>query len=145
MRAVKLSITLAGVIAAVAAVNAGDVFEMKCQSKTCGYTSRVTFGGGMAFEQLTGYCLKCKKFVYLQWTREGSPALDPAAKKVLPPKPLGEVWDAQSGRALTIYACPECNGPFAAIKNRSDDLKHCPACGKSDFAVDDTKPRIVFD
>ena len=139
------TILLSSAFIAIAAVAyAGDGFSMKCQSKACGYESEVTLGGGMAFEQLTGYCRKCKKFVYLQWTREGSPVLDPTAKKVPPPKPLGEVWDAQNGKVHTIHACPHCNGPFAEIKN-AGDLKHCPACGKPDFAVDDTKPRMAID
>lgn len=144
MRVVTASITLVSIIAIATVVYAGDGFSMKCQSKTCGYESEVTFGSGMAFEQLTGYCRKCKKFVYLQWTRAGSPALDPNAKIVPPPKVLGEIWDAQTGNVLNIYACPNCNGPFAELKTK-DALKHCPACGKPDFAVDDTKARIAID
>lgn len=144
MRAVTASITLVSIIAIAAVVYAGDGFSMKCQSKPCGYESEVAFGGGMAFEQLTGYCRKCKKFIYLAWTSEGSPALDPKAKIVPQPKALGEIWDAQTGKILTIYACPHCHGPFAEIKTK-DDLKHCPACGKPDFAVDDTKPRTAID
>lgn len=144
MRAVTASITGGAIIAIALVVYAGGGFSMKCQSSTCGYESQVRLGGGMAFEQLTGYCRKCKKFVYLQWTREGSPVLDPAAKKVPPPKPLGEVWDAQNGKVLAIYACPDCNGPFAEIKSK-DELKHCPSCGKPDFAEDDTKPSMAID
>lgn len=98
----------------------------------------------MAYEQLTGYCLKCKKFVYHQWTREGSPVVDPKAKKVPAPKPLGEVWDASTGKVITIYACPHCSGPFAQIKTKAE-LKHCPACNKPGFAVDETKPRMAID
>jgi hypothetical protein len=82
MRAVTALITGGAIIAIAVVVYAGGGFSMKCQSSTCGYESQVRLGGGMAFEQLTGYCRKCKKFVYLQWTREGSPVLDPAAKKV---------------------------------------------------------------
>ena len=144
MRAVTTSITLVSVIAIAAVVYAGEGLSMKCRAKTCGYESEVTFGGGMAFEQLTGYCRNCRKFVYLSWTREGSPVLDPKAEKVPHPKPLGEVWDALAGRAITIYVCPHCKGPFAEIKSR-DDLKHCPACGKLDFAADDSKPRMAVD
>jgi len=144
MRAVTASSTLLALIAVATVVFAGDRFSMKCQSKTCGFESQVTFGGGMAFQQLTGYCQACKKFVYLQWTREGSPVVDPKAEKVQPPKPLGKVLDVRTGLTLAIYACPHCKGPFAEIKTR-EDLKHCPVCIKPEFAVDKTKPRLASD
>ncbi len=144
MRSVTASIILVAIIAIAAVVYAGSGFSMKCQSKTCGHESEVTFGGGMAFEQLTGYCQKCKKFVHLHWTREGSPVVNPKDKKVPAPSPLGEVWDAGTGRIITIYACPHCTGPFAHIKTK-DELKHCPACNKRSFEVDETKPRLAID
>jgi Zn finger protein HypA/HybF involved in hydrogenase expression len=135
---------MVSILAIAAVVYAGEGFSMKCKSKTCGYETEVTFGGGMAYGQLTGYCVKCKKFVTLNWTLEGSPALDPAAKKIPQPKPLGTVRDSQTGKTLTIYACPHCAGPFAEIKSK-DDLKHCPSCNKPEFAVDETKPRLAID
>lgn len=144
MRSVTASILWVAIIAIAAVGYAGDGFSMKCQSKTCGYESEVTFGGGMAFEQLTGYCQTCKQFVYLTWTREGSPVVNPEAKKVPAPKPIGEVWDASTGRVLTIYACPHCTGPFAQIKTKNE-LKHCPICNNPGFEVDATKPRLAID
>jgi hypothetical protein len=144
MRTVTASVILVSIIAVSVVVYAGEVFSMKCEAKTCGKESGVTFGGGMAYKQLTGYCRKCKKFVYLHWTREGSPVLDPKAKKVPAPKPLGEVWDASTGKVITIYACTHCSGPFAQIKTK-DELKHCPACNKPSFGVDETKPKIAID
>lgn len=143
MRAAKLSITL-GIAVIAAAVYAGTHYHMKCRAKSCGYASEVTFGGGMAFEQLTGYCLPCRKFVYLHWTREGSPLVDPKAERIPPPKPLGEVWDARTGKTLTLHACPHCKGPFAEIKGMND-LRHCPACNQPDFKVDESKPLIAID
>ena len=140
-----------------AAVYAGTGFFMKCQAepakdpatgktaKPCGYESRVTFGGGMFFNQTCGYCRACKKFVYINWTRDNIPQEMKARIKVKPrPKPLGEVWDARTGNVLTIHACPTCKGPFMAIKNR-DELKHCPACNGPQFVVDQSKPRIAID
>jgi hypothetical protein len=144
MRALTKVITLGSILTIAAVVYAAEGFSMKCKSKACGYESTVTFGGGMAFGQLTGYCVKCKKFVSLNWTLEGSPALDPKAKKIPQPKPLGEVWDSQSGRKLAIFACPHCSGPFAEIKSK-DELKHCPSCNKPEFGADDTKPIIAID
>jgi uncharacterized protein YbaR (Trm112 family) len=144
MRAVTKVITFGSILAIAAVVYAGEGFSMKCKAKTCGYETTVTFGGGMAFSQLTGYCVKCKKFVSLQWTLEGSPLLDPNAKKIPQPKPLGEIWDSQSGRKLTIFACPHCTGPFAEIK-KQEELKHCPSCNKPEFGIDETKPMMAID
>lgn len=137
-------VALAGIVAAIAVVYAGEGLSMKCKVKNCGYQTELTFGGGMTTEQLTGYCKKCKKFVSLQWTREGSPTVDPKAAIIAPPKALGEIWDAQTGKVLKIYTCPHCTGPFAEIKNK-DELKHCPACYTPGFAEDDSKPRMAID
>lgn len=144
MRAVKVFITLVSMIAVSAVVYAGEGYGMKCQSQTCGYESEVKFGGGMAYGEITGYCMKCRRFVYLTWTLVDSPSLDPKAKIVPAPEPLGEVWDASTGKVITIYACKHCSGPFAMIKTEAE-LKYCPACNKPGFAVDDTKLRISYD
>ncbi|MDT8390457.1 MAG: hypothetical protein RRC34_08125 [Lentisphaeria bacterium] len=132
---------------------AGDGYPMKCMDgkdadgkpvKGCGYEEMVIFGGGMMFERVMGYCPTCEKFVGVTWTREGSPLLNPEAKVTPPPKPLGKIWDAKTGRKLTIYACPHCQGPFAEIKNVKE-LTHCPKCGGAHFTVDKTKPREAID
>jgi len=153
-------IALATCILSAAAVHAGTELFMKCQAKSgtigairevlrpCGYGKRVAFGGGVMFEQITGYCRRCKKFVYLTWTREN---LSPKAiehlgiDNVTPaPKPLGEVWDARTGKVLTIHACPDCKGPFLEITG-PNELKHCPACNKPHFGVDKSEPVMCFD
>ena len=144
MRAVKAVMMGVSIAAIAVVVYAGDGFGVKCKEKSCGFEAPVTFGGGMVYEQLTGYCRACKKFVHLRWTREGGPVLDPKAAKVPPPKALGEVVDVRTGGVLVIYACPHCKGPFAEIKSK-DDLKHCPVCAKSGFGLDDTKPMMAID
>lgn len=132
---------------------AGDIYPMKCMdgkdaagnvAKGCGYEQMVTFGGGMMFQRVMGYCTTCEKFVSVTWTREGSPMLSPGDKVVPPPKPLGKIWDAKTGRKLTLYACPHCKGPFAEIKSVKD-LKHCPKCNGAHFNIDKTKPRLAVD
>jgi len=150
-------ITLAICLLTTIAVYAGRGMSMKCQAKPekdvatgktakpCGYESMVTIGGGMFSERMTGYCRACKKFVYLHWTAKNLPAGMKARVKVKPhPVPLGEVWDSQTGKILTIHACPKCKGPFLEIK-KFDDLKHCPVCNKPHFAVDKSKPRLAID
>jgi len=140
-----------------AAVFAARGLSMKCQAKPakdaatgktakpCGFESRVTFGGGMFFNQITGYCRSCKKFVYLSWTRANVPAEMKGRIKVTPrPVPLGEVWDASTGKVMTIYACPHCKGPFLEIK-KPEDLKYCPVCNKPHFVIDKSKPEMAID
>jgi len=152
-----MAIALITCLLTAAAVYAGTGYFMKCQAKPakdaatgktpkpCGYESQVTFGGGMISEQVCGYCRACKKFVYLHWTRPNIPDGLKAHTKVRPrPKPLGEVWDARTGKVLTIHACPHCKGPFLEIKNR-EELKYCPACNKPHFVVDKSKPMIAID
>ena len=52
----------------------------------------IVLGGGMMFQKITCYCAGCKKLVGLTWTRKGSPMLQPDAKIVPAPKPLGQIW-----------------------------------------------------
>jgi hypothetical protein len=154
-RMIALSLMTCTCLLTAAAVYAAQGLAMKCQAepeknpatgkaeRPCGYESEVTFGGGMMFEQITGYCRHCKKFVYLQWTRENLPAgVD--IKAVRRPEPLGEVWDSATGKIMTVYACPTCKGPFLPIKN-ADELKCCPVCNKPHFAVDKSKPEMAID
>ncbi len=144
MRSILGVLLVACLIVATAWVYAGDGVSMKCDRRECGYESLVIFGGGMMFEQATGYCQHCQDFVYLRWTRKESPLVAPDIKLVPPPTPIGEVWDSRSGHSLTLYPCPRCQKPFAEIKAQ-EDLKHCPACKEGTFKPDTTKPRLAID
>ncbi|MCY2930254.1 MAG: hypothetical protein NTV86_12305 [Planctomycetota bacterium] len=150
-------LALALCLLTTAAVYAGRGFSMKCQAqpdkdattgqaeKSCGYEVEVTFGGGMFFDQVSGYCRACKKFVHVRWTRDNIPAnMKGRIKATSRPAPLGEVWDAQTGKVMTIHACPTCKGPFLEIKN-ADELKYCPACNKPGFGIDKSKPELAID
>ena len=152
-----MALTMTTCLLATAAVYAGRGLSMKCQAQPgkdetsgktearCGYESQVIFGGGILFDQIGGYCRACKKFVYLSWTRDSIPADMKARIKVTPrPVPLGEVWDGQTGKILTIHACPTCKGPFLEIKDPGE-LKHCPACNKPHFVIDKSKPEMAID
>lgn len=113
----------------VATGYAGMSVVMKCSN--CNYSSAVSSGGGRAFDQLTGYCASCEKFVYLSWKR--------GAEK---PAPSGKIWDAATGRRIDVYPCPECKKSFAPV---AGDLKFCPRCGKDSFAVDPEGQTIMYD
>lgn len=157
MKRRTMIIALAACLLTTAAVYAGRGLSMKCEAKPdkdpatgktakpCGYEANVTFGGGMFFEQLTGYCRSCKKFVHLNWTRKNIPDGMKGQIKVKPkPEPLGEVWDAATGKIMTVYACPHCKGPFLEIK-KLEDLTHCPVCNKPHFVIDKSKPEMAID
>ena len=157
MKKTMMLTTLATLLLGTTTVLAGTGLQMKCQAKAekdpktgkqlkaCGYEAQVTFGGGMFFNQITGYCRTCKKFVYLSWTRENIPADMKDRIKVKPrPEPLGEVWNSLTGKVLTIYACPTCKGPFLEIK-KAQELKYCPVCNKPHFSVDKSKPVMAID
>jgi hypothetical protein len=158
-----MTITFIICLATAATIYAGTGYFMKCRPdpekpkktdktkktdkpvKPCGYETSVSFGGGMFYNQITGYCKSCKKFVYLSWTKENLPDGVGGDIKHRPrPKPLGEVWDSKTGEVAKIHACPKCKGPFLEIKNVKD-LKRCPGCNKSHFDIDKSKPRIAID
>jgi len=116
---------------------AGMDYPMKC--KNCGFTCRVQIGGGMGFEQITGFCVETGKFVYLQWKR--------GEKK---PEPMAKVWDSATGKMIEIYKCPDCPQPFIPLRRKANDadgpgFDHCPKCGKQTFQVDKAQGIIAFD
>jgi hypothetical protein len=101
---------------------AGMDYPMKC--KNCGFTCRVKIGGGMGFNQITGFCVETGKFVYLQWKR--------GEKK---PEPMAKVWDSATGKMIEVYKCPDCPQPFIMPKCRfcnydvHPSIGQCPQCG----------------
>ena len=116
---------------------AGMDYPMKCTN--CGYSSRVSVGGGKGFEQITGYCQESKKFVYITWKR--------GEKK---PEPMAKVWDSTTGKMIEVYKCPDCEKPFIPLRAKAADIDgpgfdHCPKCGKQTFKVDKDKGIIAFD
>lgn len=103
----------------VGSARAGMQYEVKCTNEPCGFTTSIGIGGGMKFEQASGYCKKCDKVVSVTWkrdTKERSAYLS--------------FWDALTGRVREIFKCPKCTNPFVMITS-IDDFKHCPKCGKA--------------
>jgi DNA-directed RNA polymerase subunit RPC12/RpoP len=132
-----LLVALAIVLFPAMAAFAGMGYTMKCSN--CGYSSAVQMGGGMRFEQITGFCVDSMKFVYLQWNR--------GEKK---PEPVAQVWDSASGKKIDLYKCPDCPKPFMPLQATQADAEgpgfnHCPKCGKPTFQVDKGKGIIAFD
>ena len=127
---------LATVLISAMTTFAGTGYHMKCDN--CGFSSEVLIGGGMAFEQITGFCVESGKFVYLTWRRE--------TKK---PEPMAKVWDSATGEMIELYRFPDCPKPVMALRLDADEngpgFDHCPKCSKQTFRVDRSKGIMSFD
>ena len=136
MRRVLAMACAVAALSATAAV-AGTGYTMKCSS--CGFSSQVNIGGGMGFEQITGFCVDSMKFVYLQWKR--------GEKK---PEPAARIWDSTTGKKIDLYKCPDGDGLFMPLLFAQPDAEgpgfdRCPKCGKPTFRVDKSKPIMMYD
>ncbi len=90
----------------------------------------VNFGGGFNFEQYTAYDPVSKKFVYLQWPRDGEA-----------PKRAGAIWDHQTGQTVDLYQFPGVKHPLPVIPS-IEAMKVCPRTGDRNFKA---KPIIAYD
>lgn len=116
---------------------AGTAYPMKCVR--CGFSDNVMIGGGMQFEQITGFCVETGTFVYLMWDR--------GKKK---PEPVAEAWDSSTGRTVGIYKCPDSGKPFIPLRLDPTDedgpgFHHCPKCGKPTFHVENDQGFMMYD
>ncbi|MCX6354856.1 MAG: hypothetical protein NTZ78_08135 [Candidatus Aureabacteria bacterium] len=116
---------------------AGTSYKISCQNEKCGFKGAVDFGGGFKFEQITGYCTQCRKFVYLQWPREEKGKDSPKTK----PKPIGLIWDATAGHTRELYVCPHCKKAFFPILSEKE-LRFCPNCGQESLKL---QMRLLYD
>lgn len=107
---------------------AGSLYSIRCGG--CGYQDEVSFGGGMRFGQITGYCVTCQKFVSVEFEREGPE-----------PAPAGTAWDSMTGRLLRLFTCPHCQKLFAEIPSEAA-LARCPRCGSEKL---DKALKLLFD
>lgn len=109
---------------------AGTQYEVRCSNNECGFTTSIGLGGGMKFEQASGYCRKCDKMVSVTWKRDSKQK--PAHRSF---------WDPLIGDMREVFNCPECKSPFAAIHG-IEEFKHCPKCGKPTLK---SKSGILYD
>jgi hypothetical protein len=126
------------VVSSIAAVAlAGTSYKFTCNNEKCGFKGSVDFGGGFKFEQITGYCTQCQKFVYLRWPREAKSVEGMKSK----PKSVGLVWDAATGQNKELYACPDCKSGFLPIASENE-LRFCPKCGQESLKL---KRALLYD
>lgn len=108
----------------------GAEYILKCRNTGCNYSTNIDFGGGLAFNQIMGYCVKCGEFVNINWSvREGEPNI--------PPDPVAQIWDLNSQDPIKLYKCPKCSQPFFPIKN-IENIKYCPRCKQLSLKVEET-------
>lgn len=111
-------------------LEAGTGYEVKCKSAKCGFRTHAGIGGGMRFEEASGFCSKCQKWVSVSWTRgEKTPA------------PLAEFWDPKTGEARRVYKCPKCQQSFVIIQ-KIEDMKFCPKCHQPTL---ESKRTVLYD
>jgi hypothetical protein len=108
----------------------GVVYRITAADGAKDVTYEVKFGGGRKFEQFTAYDPASKKFVYLQWKRDGDK-----------PAPAGAIWDHNSGATLALYRFPGVAQPLPVIPS-IDDLKICPKTGSKKLTK---QKHIIYD
>ncbi|MFO1483764.1 MAG: hypothetical protein U1F71_10440 [Verrucomicrobiaceae bacterium] len=109
---------------------AGSLYEVRCTNAKCGLVAEVGIGGGMKFEEASGYCPKCEKFVSVTWPRGEKPKMAPV-----------RFWDGLVGRLREVFRCKTCQTPFVRL-GAIEDLKFCPKCGQESLRA---KLTMMFD
>jgi hypothetical protein len=99
-------LALVGSLFLVDGALAGQKFLVTCTTPGCGYQTQQFTGGTMDSPGMAGYCLKEKKFVYLDLKRHDD---------------LHKPHD-----------CPNCHTRLVGIRNPEKDIPliPCPQCGK---------------
>ncbi|HUT35796.1 MAG TPA: hypothetical protein VNE39_20080 [Planctomycetota bacterium] len=106
----------------------GTMYNVVCTNQGCGYKVDLGLGGTMLYAAKTGWCVNCKDFVAVGWTRPDARGL-PAEKTVPEVKPVGTIWLPMTGQVKPLYPCPKCKQPFLPIDS-IEELKCCPKCNK---------------
>ena len=106
----RCAISLLLLIVLAEPASAGTGFEVTSMKDGKPVTYMVNFGGGFRFEQHTAYDPVSKKFVYLQWPRDGKP-----------PKPVGEIWVHQTGETLQLYKFPDVKTGLDPLSVRTEN------------------------
>ena len=109
---------------------AGTGYEITSTQGGKSITYMVNFGGGFTFEQYTAYDPVSKMFLYLQWPRDGKA-----------PKPVGAIWDHQTGQTIDLYQFPGVKHPLPVIPSIKA-MKVCPLTGDRNFKAQEV---IAYD
>ena len=134
-------ILISGVILTATLSIAGTSWRYKCDAPKCGFEGALNLGGGFRFEQVTGFCTTCKKYVSISWKRQGLKGdwkkFQDEETSLLETAPLKicTVWNQASDRTADLYPCPHCKKPFMEIDDIDltlgdgvIDKRFCPIC-----------------
>lgn len=125
----RLFVVLAVLLGASAA-DAGNVYRVTSRKEGKTVTYEVRFGGGRLMDQATAFDPESRKFVYLQWERDGRK-----------PAPAMRMWDHRTGATVSLYRFPGAKHPLPVIPS-IEAMKVCPLTGDKDFKA---KLHMIFD
>ena len=112
-----LFLVAASVLATTTLAQAGNIYKVISKEGDKTITYEVRFGGGKLMDQITAFDPETKKFVYLQWKRDGEK-----------PAPAMKVWDHRTGETILLYRFPDAKNPLPVIPS-IDAMKVCPLTG----------------
>jgi hypothetical protein len=119
-----------GLLTATVPALAGNIYKVTSKDGDKTLTYEVRFGGGRLMDQVTAFDPESKKFVYLQWKRDGEK-----------PAPAMKVWDHRTGETMLLYRFPDAKNPLPIIPS-IDAMKVCPLTGDKNFKA---KLHIIVD
>lgn len=125
-----LFLAIVTVMAAPLLASAGSVYKITSREGDATITYEVRFGGGRLMDQYTAYDPETKRFVYLQWRRDGEK-----------PTPVMKIWDHRTGETLLLYRFPDSKHPLPIIPSLKA-MKVCPRTGDRAFKA---KLHMLFD
>lgn len=105
---------------------AGTGYKIRCLNPQCDFASSIGLGGGMRFEEITGYCFEKNSFVRITWPRQGK--YNPDVQDDRAPKPM-TIWNHATGESFQVYTFPDCSEPLLPITNIKE-FKFCPQCNQ---------------
>lgn len=125
-----LILVAVSVLAMTTQASAGNIYKVTAQDGEKTITYDLRFGGGRLMDQFTAFDPETKKFVHLQWKRDGEK-----------PAPAMKVWDHRTGETIPLYRFPDAKHPLPVIPSM-DALKVCPLTGDKSFKA---KLHIIID
>jgi hypothetical protein len=73
-------------------------------------------GGGDAVSKVSGYCVHCGKMATATFPHKDVKGIGPNA--------VARVWDAETGKVLDLFGCPDCKHLFVPVEK----MDYCPKC-----------------
>ena len=124
---------IAGLCLASLLVQAREYSDVQCTAEKCGFKDSLGEGPTRMRDWVTGYCVKCQKFVSRNWNRDGGQPKPPT---------LLSVWDPETGKTRELFSCPTCEQWVMVIHDRTE-LKHCPKCASDKVFI--SQPNMFKD